>query len=397
MKHSGGVRHFVRENMFALGVAAAWLVVVWGLVFVGQWWFKDPLSLVAWAGNWDGGWYRSIVEHGYYSGPLDGQANVAFFPLLPALTWLVSKVTLLPTVWAGLLVSSTAFVAALVVLWQFVSKFFTRQVAKWTLLLLAFNPFSVYFGMFYTESLFLLLAVSACGFMYEKQWWWAAFFAGLATATRSVGVAVAVTVMVSWIAARLRTPPIKPGWRTVGTPLKKAKVARASWVLWSFQTGILALISCGGLIAFAAYMWWRTGDPLAFSTVQQFWPGREGWNVAAELVYLWAREDVNMEYALTALWYGCALAGFVGVVMLARMRQWLLAMYSVIALALPLIFGTATAMNRYILVAFPIFIAYAVVFTRMPSWVRGVLLGLSIGGLALATYLMLDPRQLFLG
>lgn len=397
MKHSGGLRHFVRGNAFALGVAAVWLVVLWGLVLLGQWWFKDPLSLAAWAGDWDGGWYRSIVEHGYYSGPLDGQANVAFFPLLPALTWVVSKVTLLPTAWAGLLVSSAAFAAALVVLWHFVSRFFTRSVARWTLLLVAFNPFSLYFGMFYTESLFLLLAVSAFWFIYEKQWWWAAFFAGLATATRSVGVALAFVVMIGWVAARLRKPSLKPGWRTLGTPLKTTRLARVSWVSWVFQTVMLALISCSGLIAFAAYLWWHTGDPLAFSTVQQFWPGREGWNIGAELAYLWAHKDVNMEYLFTAMWYACVLVGFVGVVVMARMKQWLLALYSVIVLALPLAFGTATAMNRYALVAFPICIAYAVVATKLPLWLRVVLLACSLGGLALIVYLMLDPRHLFLG
>lgn len=397
MKHSGGLRHFVRENVFALGVAAAWLVTVWGLVIAGQAWFKDPLSLAAWAGDWDGGWYRSIVEHGYYGGPLDGQANVAFFPLLPALTWLVSKVTLLPTVWAGLLVSSVSFAAALVVLWHFVQKFFARSVARWTLLLLAFNPFSLYFGMFYTESLFLILTVSAFWFMYEKQWWWAAFFAGLATATRSVGVAVAIIVLLGWFAERLRKPQLKPGWRTLGSPLKKAEVSRSPWIMWGLHTIVLAVISCSGILAFSAYLWWHTGDPLAFSTVQQFWPGREGFTVGNELAYLWARSDVNMEYLLTAMWYACVAVAFVGIILLARMRQWLLALYAAIAVALPIAFGTVTAMNRYLLVAFPIFIAYAAVIVKLPVWLRAALLLFSVFGLALITYLMLDPRHLFIG
>jgi hypothetical protein len=398
MKHSGGIRHFVRANMFALGVAAAWLVVVWGLVLAGQAWFSHPLPLSAWAGDWDGGWYRSIVEHGYYSGPLDRQANVAFFPLLPALTWLVSKVTLLPTVWAGLFVSSVSFATALVVLWHFVGKFFTHKRAKWTLLLLAFNPFSLYFGMFYTESLFLLLAVSAFWFIYEKQWWWAAFFAGLATATRSVGIAVAAAVVIGWILERFRKPPVKPGWRTLGTPLKKAKVSRVSWVSWVTQTIFLAVLSCSGALAFAGYLWWHASDPFAFMTVQQFWPGREaGMNIGNELAYLWAHKDINMEYLLTAMWYACAVFAAVGVVILLRMRQWLMALYTAIAVALPLVFGTATAMNRYMLVAFPIFIAYAAVITKLPLWLRVAILVVSIGGLVLTTYLMLDPRHLFIG
>lgn len=410
MKHSGGLKHFVRENAFALLVAAAWLVMVWSLVFAGQWWFSEPFSLAAWAGNWDGGWYTSIVESGY-SMVLNGQSNVAFFPLLPALTWLTAKVTLLPTVWAGMLVSSVSFVAALVVLWHVARKFFTQSVAKWTLLLVAFNPFSLYFGMFYTESLFLLLAVSAFWFMYEKQWWLAAFFAGLTTATRSVGVAVSIAVIIGWIAERLQKPVVKPGWRTIQVARNDASAAKAvhrtkktvtkktrpSWSVWLVLTLAIISLSFSGIVIFAAYLWWQTGDPLAFSTVQRFWPGREGNNIVTELTYLWQHQDVNMEYLLTLMWYICTILGLVGVVLVAKMRQWLLALYGVIVLPLPLLFGTATAMNRYLLVAFPVFIAYAALLVKLPLWLRVLLLVVSVLGLGVITYLMIDPRHLFIG
>lgn len=399
MKHSGGLKHFVRENLFVLGVAAAWLVMVWGFVLAGQTWFKEPLSLSAWAGDWDGGWYRSIVEYGYYSGPLDGQANVAFFPLLPALTWLVSKVTLLPTVWAGLLVSSVSFAAALVVLWHMVRRFFAPPVARWTLLLLAFNPFSLYFGMFYTESLFLLLAVSTFWFIYEKQWWWAAFFAGLATATRSVGVAVAIAVVAGWILQLVRKPiakPVKPGWRTLGAPIKKIEAPRRSWTPRLLQAPLLIGLSFSGLVAFAVYLWWHTGDPFAFSTVQQFWPGREGSNIGNELVYLWEHRVINMEYLVTAMWFVAAVLVCIGVVLVLRMRQWLLALYSAIALGLPILFGTFTSMNRYALVVFPIFIAAAVLMQKWPAWLRIALLVVSVLCLGVITILMVDPRDIFI-
>ena len=98
-----------------------------------------------------------------------------------------------------------------------------------------------------------------------------------------------------------------------------------------------------------------------------------------------------------AMWYACAVFAAVGVIILLRMRQWLMAAYSAIAVALPLVFGTAAAMNRYVLVAFPIFIAYAVIVTKLPVWMRVAVLLISLAGLALITYLMLDPRHLFIG
>ena len=189
----------VRAHRFALTVAGAWLVLLWTLVAAGNMVYGEPFSLAAWAGSWDGAWYKSIVEQGYYTGVIDRQVNVAFFPLYPTLVWLVSKITLLPTVWAGIAVSSLSFAAALVVLWRFVHKFFDRRIARWTILLLAFNPWSLYFGMMYTESLFLLLAASTFWFIHKRQWWLAALMAGFATATRSVGIALAISVVVGWL------------------------------------------------------------------------------------------------------------------------------------------------------------------------------------------------------
>lgn len=374
------LRTFLRENRLPLHVATGWLLFVWGAVLAADYFYNGSFALDTWAGNWDGGWYRSIVESGYSSGPIDHQTNVAFFPLLPTLVWLVSKVSLLPVVWAGMLVSTVSFAAALVMLWHFVNKFFTRKVAVWTLLIAAFNPFSLYFGMVYTESLFLLLAVTTFWFIYNKHWWWAAFFAGLATATRSVGVALSVAVIVGWFASGLR----------------KKKV-RAPWFVWLPKMFALTVLSLSGLIIFSWYMWRHTGDPAAYSTVQQFWPGRGGLaNVGAELVYLWEHKVVNMQYALTVMWYVSGAIAFVGLALIIRMRQWLMALYSAIALSLPVIFGTFTGMNRYVLVVFPVFIAYAALVIKWPGWLQVVVLALSIAALGGVIFLMADPRGFFI-
>ena len=401
MKHSGGVRDFLRQNKFPLLIAAAWLVIVWSLVLAADVFFKKPLGLDAWAGDWDAGWYRSIAEGGYAQGPINQQVNVAFFPLLPSLTWLVGKVTLLPTVWAGMLISSVSFAAALIVLWHLVGKLFTRQIARWTLLLVAFNPFSLYFGMFYTESLFLLLAASAFWFIYEKQWWLAAFFAGLATATRSVGVAVAASVLAGWLFSRApkKVRAQAAGWRGVAlhsphSKTKQQKKQHGPWLRWSVKTVALTALAFSGLVAFSWYLWQHTGDPFAYRTAQQFWPGRGGLtNIGNELVYLWEHKLVNLEYLITLMWYVSTILALIGLALVLRMKQWLLALYTAIALALPLIFGTAAAMNRYMLVAFPIFIAYAAVLTKVPAWLRIALLVVGIAGLSVITFLMVDPRH----
>lgn len=384
MQAHGGARHFLRENRFALAVAGAWLVILWALVIGGQIFFGQAVSLAAWADNWDGSWYLSIVEHGYYAGSFNQQVNVAFFPLFPSLVWLVSKVTLMPPVWAGILVSSASFAAALVVLHHFVRRFFNARTARWTLLLVAFNPFSLYFGMMYTESLFLLLAVGTFWFIYTKQWWLAAFFAGLATAARSVGIALSVSV-IGGLLLQAAKNGVTPGGAVPKNILAVFKVI-----------GVL-LLSISGLVFFSLYLWHQTGDFLAYRTAQTYWPGRGGLtNIGNELMYLWQHKTINMEYALMGMWYAAAVVAFVGLWLVIRMRQWIMALYTSIGLALPILFGTATSMNRYMQVAFPIFIAYAAAGQKLPDWLKVVFLLAGIAGLGLVTFLMVDPRDIFM-
>lgn len=372
---------WIGKNRFPLGVAAAWLVTVWTLVLAADVFFGRPLSLTAWAGDWDGGWYQSVVNGGYFAGIPTQQENLAFFPLYPLLVWLVSKITQLPVVWTGMLVSSISFGAALVVVYKFVAERWNRQTARWTIFLLAFNPFSFYFGMMYTEALFLLLAAGTLWYVYKKNWWLAALMAGLASGTRSVGIALGVYVLASWLWH------IKVGWQAKGPSTRV------------FQSILpLMLLSFSGLILFSLYLWQHTGDPIAYSHIQDFWPGRGGLtNIIAELTYLWEHKVVNLEYALVLMWYSVTLVAFGGVVLLIKMREYLLVLYATIALSLPLVFGTATAMNRYMLVVVPIFIAYAAVFATRPRWVKTIVATLCVMGLAIVTFLIVNPRAAFVG
>ncbi len=397
---------WIGKNRFPLGVAAVWLVTIWALVLAADVFFGQPLSLTAWAGNWDGGWYQSIVNSGYVAGVPTQQANLAFFPLYPLLVWFVSKITQLPVVWAGMAVSSVSFTVALVVLHKFVSQRWNAQTARWIIFLLAFNPFSFYFGMMYTESLFLLCAAGTLWYVHKKDWWLAALMTGLASGTRSVGVALAMYVLASWLWH------IKMGWQVKGPPKKSFVVVPTKIfmgklpdrtpskpnALTLLKIMSIATLSFSGLILFSLYLWQHTGDPIAYRHAQEFWPGRGGAsNIMAELAYLWEHKVINLEYALMLMWYGATLVAFGGVVLLLKMREYLLALYATIALSLPLVFGTATAMTRYMLIAVPIFIAYAAVLARRPRWVKIAVAMLCVVGLAIITFLIINPRAAFVG
>lgn len=222
--------------------------------------------------------------------------------------------------------------------------------------------------------------------------------AGLGTATRSVGVALGIYVVIAWV----WHGHIKRRYRGASAASLRAEnprylPPRFVRLRQICQLAILVLLSFSGIILFSLYLWQHTGDPLVYSHTQAFWPGRGISNIATELIYLFTAKTINLEYAITAMWYAATLVAFAGAALLIKMREYLLALYSGIALSLPLLFGTATSMNRYMLVAVPIFIAYAAVIATRPRWVRLAVATLCVIGLVAAIFLIVNPRGAFVG
>ena len=382
-------------------VGVVWLASVWLLVLIAQHVYGSPLSLASWGGNWDGAWYRSIVEHGYATAQSNYQVNLAFFPLLPILTWFVKTVTFLPTVWVGMLISTLSFTAALILLCKLVTKQFGVSVARWTLLLLAFNPFSYFFGMMYTESLFLLLAVATFWFLLKKQWWLAALMAGLASGTRSVGVALGAVVILgyAWTAAKqLKWGGRHWGFLQASLPSGQKETVSDRTPSIILKASSIGLLSFSGLILFSLYLWRHTGDPLAYKTAQGYWPGRGDLaNLVKETVMLFTPAHINKEYALRIMWNVSAVVDLIGFALLTRMKQRGMAIFTGVALFLPLLFGTAGSMNRYVQVVFPVFIAYAALLVARPRWLRIGVLALMYIGLCVTVAVAVSPQQIFIG
>jgi hypothetical protein len=106
----------------------------------------------------------------------------------------------------------------------------------------------LFFRMAYAESLFLACALLT---LYGIARGWPlvplALAAGLATATRPVGVAVTATLL----------------WHVLARPGPLASRLRKALAL--------APLACWGLLAYMAYQWVAFGTPLAFAQTQQHW------------------------------------------------------------------------------------------------------------------------------
>src|SRR5512138_423816 len=140
--------------------------------------------------RFDSGWYFNIARYGY-EWVEAGRSNLAFFPLYPLLMRYValglgggrSRVYM-----AGILISWTAFVLAMLILHRLARvELKDDAAAARAVVFAAIFPFAFFFGVVYTEALFLCLTVAAFYGFRTRQWWLGALAGALATATRANG------------------------------------------------------------------------------------------------------------------------------------------------------------------------------------------------------------------
>jgi Mannosyltransferase (PIG-V) len=197
-------------------------------------------ALAGSAVRFDANWYLAIAHHGYAAA---GKGSRAFWPLYPELIRVLGYVVGSDVV-AGVAISLASFAAALVLLHRLTELELGPQAADATVLLLAFAPLSFFFGAVYTESLFLLLSVGAIYAARRERWLIACGLAGLATLTRTTGIALIVPLVLMlrpWRALNRRTL----SWRTLdwrrAAPLLLVPAPLAAYLAWLALTGHSAL------------------------------------------------------------------------------------------------------------------------------------------------------------
>lgn len=161
------------------------------------------------AARWDAGWYLTIAKYGYQ--PSLGHATLArsaFFPLYPLLIGAVNLIGI-PVVAGGIIVSLCACAAALYGLHRLSTLEFAhigrnaagepRDLARLTVLLMAFAPMAVFLSAIYTEALFLACSVAMFLCARRGRWAWAGLLGALAVATRTTGLVLALPALVLYL------------------------------------------------------------------------------------------------------------------------------------------------------------------------------------------------------
>jgi hypothetical protein len=145
-------------------------------------------GLNAWL-RWDTICYLLIAETGYAVHP----GLTVWPPLYPLLIRLFSLFGL-PPLLAALIISSLATWLAFFLLYILVTESHNETTAKNTLFLYAIYPSAFFLVAAYTESLFLALAVGSLLLARRKAWGWAGILAALATLTRNQGIILSLVL-----------------------------------------------------------------------------------------------------------------------------------------------------------------------------------------------------------
>lgn len=197
---------------------------------------------------WDSWWYESIVSQGYeyVADDILQKQNVAFFPVFPVLCWLLMQLGI-PFNVAGTILNNTAFIGALILLYNWLKQFYPIQAITWIILVVAFCPFSIFGTFIYTEGVFLFVSIAALKAFDQKQYKQAAFWGAIATATRPNGVALILTFFfMAWRQKR------------------------------GLQAYLSGLFSGVGIGLYSLYCGWQFGDFFAFISTQQAWERQAG-------------------------------------------------------------------------------------------------------------------------
>lgn len=148
--------------------------------------------------HWDTVWYVIIADSGYEA----DSRSTAFFPLFPMAMRAANPLLPGGAFEAGLIVSALACLVALILVHRLATEMIGAADARRTTVYLLAFPTAFYLVAAYNESLFVALALASLYNMRRGRWWWAAMFAGYASATRMAGVMLGAAFVYEYLRQR---------------------------------------------------------------------------------------------------------------------------------------------------------------------------------------------------
>lgn len=225
--------------------------------------------------RFDGAWYLRLAEHGYPSAPLHVPSTLGFLPLYPMVVRAVSAISFCTIPEAAMVVSTAGGLAAAIGVHRLALSWWSEPAARRAVVVFCLFPGAIVFSMAYSECLTIPLAIGCLIALRSRRWLLAGALAGLATAVEPVAlVLIIVCLTVAIRHARAE------GWR-------RPAVLRAS---------VAPILSVTGIGAFAFFLWFWTGTPLATYEAQHY-----GWHEQSQPLALLSLPVVQHVFGHPAL------------------------------------------------------------------------------------------------
>ncbi len=333
--------------------------------------FSDELArwpfLDMWA-RWDSQWYEGIAREGYFFDPAR-QSSVAFFPMYPLLIRAVMTTGLGPLA-SGILLTTVLGATAFFLFWKWGNHFGPPSTARLAGWVLALWPLAFFlYGAVYSDALFFVLVCGAFLSLEKGNHWLTLGLGILATATRPVGPAVVMGLLVRSIELRVRAKK----------PLR----------VIDFLPALAGL----GLVAYMAYQYFKFGTPTAFVETQTHWEQTPGWRTWFKLNFIFGpRFTERLARSMMHL-------GLILICLSMVKRAWKklgvgYAVYVVMVAGIPLASSIDfIGLGRYGLACFPAIFCFGGWLEEHPKWQRAwfpisvALLGVCIWKFSIGRYI----------
>lgn len=139
------------------------------------------------ATHWDGVWYMGIIN-GSYTDHLS--YSPVFYPLFPAIIWVLSKVTFgLFDITALSLLLNTVCLAVAIYSLKKISQILIPKISPWLApIFFLLTPAAIFMNLFYVEALLCALGFLAYYFALKRMWLWCCVVLALATSVKLAGL-----------------------------------------------------------------------------------------------------------------------------------------------------------------------------------------------------------------
>jgi len=201
--------------------------------------------------KWDYGWYSDIALNGYKT-----LQHTAFFPGYP-IEIAIGKFFGIPVQYSSVIISWIAFIIFGYYFYKLGEENFGKDVAEDALILLVWNPASIFLISGYSESSFMLFTILSFHYYSkykkdkkDKNIYLTCLFAGISSLFRLTGVVTFMAILIDYLWGNIR------------------EIRNVKFLL---KTVLVCLIGEFGIISYMIFLKMRFNNPIAFITAERYW------------------------------------------------------------------------------------------------------------------------------